>query len=93
MAPRWTDSTDKHRVPRSEQIYVLLNPSYQAELPDQVAEGQIVLFIGFASEHSVREIEVLVQTYPGTGREAVVFHAMELGPKFRRFREEHPDDE
>lgn len=35
-----------------------------------------------------REIEVLVNVYDD-GREAVVFHAMELGPKFRRYREEN----
>ena len=34
------------------------------------------------------EIEVLVNVY-GDGPEAVVFQAMELGPKFRRYREEN----
>ena len=40
------------------------------------------------SPQTDREIEVLVNVY-GDGREAVVFRAMELGPKFRRYREEN----
>lgn len=37
-----------------------------------------------------REIEVLINVYDD-GREAVVFHAMGLGPKYRRYREENPN--
>jgi hypothetical protein len=92
MAPRWLDSADKHSVPRPDQVYVLLHASYVAELTDeQTPSGRIMLFIGPQHAQTDREIEILVHEYPGTGREAVIFHAMELGPKYRRYREEHPN--
>ncbi|MDR6972157.1 hypothetical protein [Leifsonia shinshuensis] len=46
------------------------------------------LIIGHPHAQTDREIEVLVNVYDD-GREARVFHAMELGPKFRRYREEN----
>lgn len=69
--------------------HVLLNPTFRSVLSDPVPQGRIVLFIGFPGPGTEREIEILVHEFPGTGREAVVFHAMPLGPKFRRFREEN----
>ncbi len=48
------------------------------------------LYIGHPHAQTDREIEILVIVDPGRC-EAVVFHAMELGPKFRRFREENPN--
>lgn len=50
-----------------------------------------MLFIGPPHAQTEREIEVLVHENPATGREAVIFHAMPLGPKFRTYREEHSD--
>ncbi|QJU55809.1 hypothetical protein SCB71_01930 [Herbiconiux sp. KACC 21604] len=49
----------------------------------------MMLFIGPPHGQTGREIEVLVNVY-SDGRQAVVFHAMPLGPKFRRYREENP---
>jgi hypothetical protein len=50
-----------------------------------------MLYIGPEHSQTDRELEILVYDYPGSSREATIFHAMHLGPKFRRFREEHPD--
>ncbi len=90
MAPRWAHSTDKHGIPRDDQVYALINATYkakvEAETPD---DGQVWLYIGPPHAQTEREIEILVATYPH-GRESLVFHAMELGPKYRRRREEHP---
>jgi len=47
------------------------------------------LYIGHPHSQTDREVEVLVNVYPD-GREALVFHAMELGPKFRKYRQENP---
>lgn len=88
--PRWTDSTSKHNVARGDAIYAMLNATYAQAFPDEVNEGRISLFIGPAHAQTDSEIEVLVHEFPGAGKEAVVFHVMPLGPKFRRYREENP---
>lgn len=62
--------------------------TFQAELKGEALDGRIMLFVGPAHEQTDREPEILVNDFPGTGKEAVVFHAMTLGPKFKRFREE-----
>ncbi len=50
------------------------------------------LFIGPQHAQTARELEIIVRVpKDGSGSEAVVFHVMELGPKFRRMREENPD--
>lgn len=93
VAPRWTKSTNKHGVSRVDATYALLHPSYRAVLPDQVDEGQVVVFIGppHAQALSGDEIEVLVREFPGLGREAVIFHVMPSGPMYRRYRQEYPN--
>ncbi len=90
MVPRWSDSTNKHGVPRGDQIHVLLHPTYVAELRESPAAGRIMLFIGHPHSQTDREVEILVHEFPETGQEALIFHAMQLGPKYRRYREEHP---
>ena len=93
MTPRWTESTGKHGVTRADATYALLHPSYRAVLPDPVDEGQVVVFIGPSHAQALAddEIEVLVREFPGLGREAVIFHVMPLGPKYRRYRQEYPN--
>jgi len=90
MVPRWTDSTDKHGVPRGDQIYALLHPTFVAELDDErPRSGRIMLFIGPPHSQTDREVEILVHEFPDTSEEARIFHAMPLGPKYRQYREEH----
>lgn len=92
MVPRWTNSTNKHGVPRGDQIHALLHPTYVAELVGELPEsGRIMLFIGHPHPQTDREVEILVHEYPNTGEEALIFHAMQLAPKYRRYREEHPN--
>jgi hypothetical protein len=91
MAPVWRDSAFKHGVPREDQVYALLHPNYTAVLPESPARGRIVLFIGHPHAQTGREVEILVHEYPATGEQAEIFHVMELGPQFRRYREEHPN--
>ena len=91
MAPRWTDSSGKHHIPREDQVYAIVHANYKDRLDsEKLDEGDVRLYIGHPHAQTDREIEVLVNVYPD-GREALVFHAMELGPKFRRYREENPD--
>jgi hypothetical protein len=93
MTPRWAHSSDKHGVPRDDQIHVLLQPTYGRDLHvEDAARECITLYIGHPHGQTDREVEILVRTFPGTTREAIVFHAMPLGPKYRRYREEHPGD-
>ncbi len=89
MAPKWVGSSERHGIPRADQIYAILNATFEAELVGEAQEGRIMLFIGRAHQQTDRELEILVNDFPGTGKDAVVFHAMTLGPKFKRFREEY----
>ena len=92
MAPRWTESSGKHGVPRPDIAYAIAQASYTRLLPGQsIDDGQVWLYIGHPHAQTDREVEVLVNVY-GDGREARIFHAMELGPKFRRYREDNPDE-
>lgn len=91
MAPRWIDSAFRHGVSRADQIWALLHPTYQADLPGESRDdGTVRLIIGHPHAQTDQEIEILINVYPD-GRESGVFHAMELGPKFRRYREENPN--
>lgn len=90
MAPRWEPSSEKHGVSRQDQIHAILYANFVHELDEPVKEGRIVLFVGPEHSQTDRELEILVHEF-GNGREASIFHAMPLGPKFSRFREEHPD--
>lgn len=91
MAPLWTKSSSKHGIPRGDQIWAMLHANYQADLPGESPDdGCVRLIIGHPHEQTDREIEMLVNIYTD-GRQAIVFHAMDLGPKFRRFRDENPN--
>jgi hypothetical protein len=91
VAPQWAESTNKHGIPRADQIHAIVNATYKARIEnDDDGAGEIWLYIGHPHPQSEREIEILVKTY-SDGHSALVFHAMELGPNFRRHREEHPD--
>lgn len=70
-----------------------MHATYSRQLAGaSVDDGEVWLYIGHPHAQSLPddEIEVLVNVY-SDGREARIFHAMRLGPKFRRFREENPD--
>ncbi len=91
MPPRWEPSADKHGIDRPDQIYAILNATYAAQLPGESGDAGIVtLYIRPEHPQTNREVEILVTVYTDT-RESVIFHAMLLGPKYRRFREEHPN--
>jgi hypothetical protein len=51
-----------------------------------------MLYIGPEHPQTDREIEVLVRRPRRSGAEASIFHAMPLGPKFRRLREDSRSD-
>lgn len=90
MTPIWESSCEKHGISREEIIYVLLHAPYVANLDERPDEGRIRVYMGPPHAQTDREIEVLVHDYPESGQRARIFHAMQLGPKFRRFREENP---
>ena len=69
----------------------MLHPTYRSKLDsEKFDDGDVWLYIGHPHPQTEREVEVLVDVYTD-GREAFVFHAMNLGPRFTRYREEHPD--
>lgn len=91
MAPRWTESSRKHQIPQADQVWAIAHATYRAELLNaSIDDGTVWLYIGKPHAQTDAEIEVLVNVYED-GREAIVFHAMRLGPKFSRYREENPN--
>ncbi|MEO6505734.1 MAG: hypothetical protein ABIW36_10630 [Terrimesophilobacter sp.] len=91
LAPRWEPSSDKHGVDRGDQVHAILNATYTAELPGESRDGgTVTLYIGPQHAQTGREVEILVNVYSDE-RESVIFHAMLLGTKYRRYREEHPN--
>lgn len=91
VAPRWTDSAEKHGIPRQDQVYAIVHANYKNRLDsEKLDDGDVWLYIGHPHAQTGREIEVLVNVY-SDGREALVFHAMDVGSKFTRYREENPD--
>ena len=91
MPPKFLDSADKHGVPRADAVHAIVNATYTRNLGEGPKGGTKTLFIGPAHAQTDREIEVVVEQYLD-GRETDIFHVMELGPKFRRMREGHPND-
>ena len=71
-------------------MYAMLHPTFVRDL-DVNGDGTVNrLFIGPAHAQTDRELEVIARVaVDGSGREAVVFHVIPLGPKIRRFREEN----
>ncbi len=90
MPPRWEPSADKHDVPHADQVHAILHATYIAELGASDDGGTVRLYVGPEHAQTDRELEILVN-YFTDGREASIFHAMPLGPKIRRYREEHPN--
>lgn len=92
MTPRWQPSAEKHGVPRGDIIFAILHATYAGEMVEErPSVGRIMLFIGPPHGQTDREIEVLVHEFPDGDREAIIFHAMPLGSKFRNYREEHSE--
>ncbi|MGL5810406.1 MAG: hypothetical protein ACRCYQ_10720 [Nocardioides sp.] len=94
MPPLWTDSTGKHGVSRADAVHAMLHATYTDVLAGEEGArpaGQVRLFIGPRHPQALAddEVEVLVHEFPDTGDQAVIFHVMPLGPKFRTYREEH----
>ncbi|MFZ4893037.1 hypothetical protein ACL9RL_01145 [Plantibacter sp. Mn2098] len=93
MTPRWTESSGKHGVARSSAGWAIAHANYVRDLKDRGDGSVDRLFIGPEHSQTEREVEVIVQIWmDGSAREAVVFHVMQLGPKFRRMREEYPNE-
>ena len=89
MVPRWSESGSKHGIPEPDQVWAIVHATYSASRPgESIDDGTVWLYIGRPHPQTDCEIEVLVNVC-GDGREAVVFRAMESGPKFRRYREEN----
>jgi len=91
MPPRWEPSSDRHFVPRRDQVYAIVHATYVRVLDEPVEFGELVIYIGPEHAQTDRELEILVHEFPDTGFAAYIFHAMPLGAKYRRYREEHPD--
>lgn len=97
MVPRWTPSSAKHGISQADAAYAIQNHNFSFELshmPDQELAGpRVILYVGPQHQGTDREIEVLVEMPVKLGDEAVVFHVMPLGPKFRALRERYIDEQ
>jgi hypothetical protein len=90
--PHWEPSSEKHGVPRESQIHAILHATFADQLAIEANGDVIMLYIGPEHPQTDREIEVLVRRPRRSGAEASIFHAMPLGPKFRRLREDSRSD-
>jgi len=58
VAPRWTDSSDKHDVPRADRVHAIVHASYAARLDsEKLDDGGVWLYIGHPHSQTDREIE------------------------------------
>jgi hypothetical protein len=91
VAPVFEPSSGKHGVSHEDIAYAIFHATFIHVLEE--ADGSRVrLFIGPEHAQTDREIEVLVREFPSASRQASIFHAMPLGPKFARLREETDDE-
>lgn len=88
MPPHWEPSSDKHGVSREDQIHAILHATFIDPIKTEPNGDVVMLYIGPAHPQTDRELEILVRRPAAPGREASVFHAMPLGPKYRRYRED-----
>jgi hypothetical protein len=87
VAPVFEPSSGKHGVSHSAIAHAIFHATF-VQLLEEDDGSQVKLFIGPEHAQTDREIEVLVREFPGASRQASIFHAMPLGPKFARLREE-----
>ncbi|MBU2698853.1 MULTISPECIES: hypothetical protein [Pimelobacter] len=87
MAIRWTDSADKHGVPRDEALYAVMNHHYLVPEFDEprVGERRPDLYIGPASLGGPMLEVMLTRTPP---RDLEIFHVMPLREKTLKRAEE-----
>lgn len=89
MVPRWDPAAEKRGFPRSDVIYAIAHASFVDVVEDPgFRGGKVFLYIGPEHAQTQRELEVLVERFDD-GSESVIFHVMNLGPKYRSYREEH----
>ena len=74
-------SAGRHKIPESDRRYAIANAAVV-----QLIEADVVLVIGHPHKQTDRWIEILIRAMPSGDKR--VFHAMELGPKYRPFLEE-----
>ena len=90
--PHWEPSSDKHGVAREDQIYAMVNAAFTDPIETGKNGDVVMLYIGPEHHQTERELEILVRHPARKGAEASVFHAMRLGPKYRRYREESENE-
>lgn len=92
MPPRWEDSALKRGIPKADVIYAIAHATFVDTIENPgLHGGRVEIYIGPEHGQTARELEILVERFDD-GREAVIFHVMGLGPKFKRYREEHSDE-
>jgi hypothetical protein len=93
MSPIWTDSADKHGVSHTDAAHAVAHSTYERHLNTDPDGWTVWVFIGPEHSATTRELEVLLKFPPRPIAPMVVFHVMPLGPKYRRLREEFPNDD
>lgn len=77
----FSESAGRHEIPEADQRYAIANAAVV-----QLIESDVVLVIGHPHEQTERWIEILIRAMSSGDKK--VFHAMDLGPKYRPFLEE-----
>jgi hypothetical protein len=72
-------------------VHAIVHATFVHTLEVAPSGERIVLYIGPEHDVTDREVEVLTREPASPGPAVRIFHAMPLGPRFRRYREENPD--
>lgn len=85
MGVQFTDSADKHGIPREDSLYAIMHAEASAEVDGDPAETTMV-YVGHPHGQTDRYIEVIAANHPP--RTIVIFHSMPLSDLFRHLLHE-----
>lgn len=80
MAVHFSESADKHHIPRHDTLYAMMYPEVTAEITGRPGEVTTV-YIGHPHAQTDRYIEVIAASRPP--RTIEIFHSMPLSDTFR----------
>lgn len=80
VAVTFTSSADRHKIPRDDAVYAMLNAEVSAQVPGN--PGRVtMLYIGHPHAQTDRYIEVIAEVNPPDG--VKIFHVMDLSDMYR----------
>lgn len=85
MGIEFTDSADRHGIPREETLYAMLHAEVTATVPGHAGETTLV-YVGHPHGQTDRYLEVIAAITPPRG--VTIFHSMPLTDLYRHLLHE-----